>query len=112
MDGSLTANISLFYNDIEGYRLIQTVFVPPNRISSIGNAGDARVIGGELNEVADNGLVDCSTGDQFPASAGCQSLFGSIEGKRIPRAIETHHCMLMNEGAPAKPVPLFVPEFT
>ncbi len=41
---------------------------------------------GVLNDVADDRLVNCSTGDQFPAVAGCQSLFGSIEGRAIPRA--------------------------
>ncbi len=41
---------------------------------------------GVLNDVRDNGLVDCSIGDQFPAVADCQSLFGSIKGRRIPRA--------------------------
>ncbi|KWV90786.1 TonB-dependent receptor [Erythrobacter sp. YT30] len=41
---------------------------------------------GVLNDVADDGLVNCSTGDQFPDVSGCQSLFGSIEGKAIPRA--------------------------
>mgnify|MGYP006271944789 CR=1 FL=1 len=43
---------------------------------------------GVLNDVADDGLVNCSTGDQFPAVADCQSLFGSIVGKRIPRSSE------------------------
>lgn len=41
---------------------------------------------GLINDVADDGLVNCSLGDNFPAIAGCQSLFGSIIGKRIPRA--------------------------
>jgi outer membrane receptor protein involved in Fe transport len=41
---------------------------------------------GQVFDAGDNGLVDCSTGDQFPLVAGCQSLFGSIVGKRIPRA--------------------------
>lgn len=41
---------------------------------------------GVLNDVADDGLVNCSTGDQFPDITGCQSRFGSIDGKRIPRA--------------------------
>jgi len=41
---------------------------------------------GVLNDVADDGLVNCSIGDQFPEIDGCQSLFGSIEGQRIPRA--------------------------
>ncbi len=41
---------------------------------------------GVLNDVADNRLVDCSTGDQFPATAGCQPRFGDITGKRLPRA--------------------------
>ena len=39
-----------------------------------------------LNDVADDRLVNCSTGDEFPDLAGCQSAFGSIEGQRIPRA--------------------------
>ena len=39
-----------------------------------------------LNDVLDDALVNCSTGDQFPATTGCQSLYGSIVGKRIPRA--------------------------
>ena len=41
---------------------------------------------GVLNDVADDGLVNCSTGDQFPDISGCQSLFGSIVGQSIPRA--------------------------
>ena len=41
---------------------------------------------GVLNDVADDGLVNCSTGDQFPDISGCQALFGSIVGKSIPRA--------------------------
>jgi iron complex outermembrane recepter protein len=41
---------------------------------------------GVLNDVADDRLVNCSIGDQFPNIAGCQSLFGSIKGKEIPRA--------------------------
>jgi iron complex outermembrane receptor protein len=39
-----------------------------------------------LNKVADDRLVSCSTGDQFPNITGCQSLFGSIKGKEIPHA--------------------------
>ncbi|MEO0462918.1 MAG: TonB-dependent receptor [Pseudomonadota bacterium] len=41
---------------------------------------------GVLNDVADDRLVNCSTGDQFPDVDGCQSLFGSIVGQSIPRA--------------------------
>ena len=41
---------------------------------------------GVLNDVADDRLVNCSTGDQFPSDDDCQSLFGSIAGQRIPRA--------------------------
>jgi len=40
---------------------------------------------GLLNDVADNGLVDCSTGNEFPDVPGCVSAYGSIEGKQIPR---------------------------
>lgn len=120
LDGALTANLALFYNEIEGYQLTQTVFLPPSTTSSIVNAGDAEILGlelelvarpsnrltitanysladskftrgfdenqGVLNDVADDGLVNCSTGDQFPDVDGCDSLFGSIEGKSIPRA--------------------------
>lgn len=43
---------------------------------------------GVLNDVLDDRLVNCSTRDQFPAVPGCQSAFGSIQGKRIPRAPE------------------------
>ena len=41
---------------------------------------------GVLNDVLDDRLNNCSTGDQFPLLAGCQAKFGSIAGKRIPRA--------------------------
>ncbi|MEM7779405.1 MAG: TonB-dependent receptor [Pseudomonadota bacterium] len=46
---------------------------------------------GVLIDVADNGRVDCSTGEQFP-DLGCTingtpvPAFGSIDGRRIPRA--------------------------
>lgn len=43
---------------------------------------------GVLNDVADNGLVDCSTGNQFPETGECTSLYGSIVGKSIPRVAE------------------------
>ncbi|MEM7283458.1 MAG: TonB-dependent receptor, partial [Pseudomonadota bacterium] len=43
---------------------------------------------GVLNDAADNGLIDCSIGDQFPGVDGCTSLFGSIAGKKIPRTAE------------------------
>ncbi|MEE4210788.1 MAG: TonB-dependent receptor, partial [Parvularcula sp.] len=41
---------------------------------------------GVLNDVADDRLVNCSTGDEFPDDEDCTSAFGSIEGQRIPRA--------------------------
>lgn len=43
---------------------------------------------GVLNDVLDNGLVDCSTGNEFPDVPGCTSVFGSIVGKSIPRVAE------------------------
>ncbi len=43
---------------------------------------------GLLEDVLDDGAGNCSTGDQFPDVDGCQPLFGSIAGKRIPRAAE------------------------
>ena len=120
LGGKLTANFSAYQNDITGYQLTQNVSVPPNQVSVIVNAGDARIRGfevelqarpnrnvtltanysyanavfksgfdeqlGVLQDVLDDGLVNCSRGDQFPAVTGCQSLFGNITGKRIPRA--------------------------
>ena len=120
LDGKLVANFATFQNTISGYQLTQNVSVPPNQVSLIVNAGDARIRGfeielqarpvrnltftanyalanafftrgvdeqqGVLNDVADDALVNCSTGDQFPATTNCQSLYGSIVGKRIPRA--------------------------
>ena len=44
---------------------------------------------GVLNDVADDGLVNCSLGDEFPDADGgacTDSIFGSIVGKSIPRA--------------------------
>ena len=41
---------------------------------------------GVLLDAADNGLIDCSTGRQFPAPQACVSVYGSIVGKQIPRA--------------------------
>lgn len=43
---------------------------------------------GVLDDVADDRLVNCSTGDQLPNIAGCQSRFGDITGKSLPRAPE------------------------
>ncbi len=43
---------------------------------------------GLLLDALDDGLVNCSTGDQFPEVDGCTSLFGSIEGNQIPRTAE------------------------
>ncbi|QFU75726.1 TonB-dependent receptor [Halioglobus maricola] len=43
---------------------------------------------GVLNDVADNGLVDCSTGNEFPDQDDCTSAYGSIDGKEIPRTAE------------------------
>ena len=40
---------------------------------------------GVLLDAADDGMINCSTGDQFPEVDGCTSLFGDIKGKRIPR---------------------------
>ena len=46
---------------------------------------------GVLDDVADDGLVNCSTGNEFPDPndpTECTSLFGSIEGNQIPRTAE------------------------
>ncbi|MEJ2534659.1 MAG: TonB-dependent receptor [Gammaproteobacteria bacterium] len=43
---------------------------------------------GVLDDVLDNGLVDCSTGNEFPDLPGCTSKYGSIVGKQIPRTAE------------------------
>ncbi len=120
LNGALTVNAALFYNEINGYQLTQNVQSTTNAVSAVVNAGDARIAGmeleivarpsdnltftanyaladsrftdgfdqnqGVLNDVADDGLVNCSTGDELPGEPGCQSLFGSIDGNRIPRA--------------------------
>ncbi len=49
---------------------------------------------GLILDVADDRLVNCSTGDQFPTVTGCQSRFGSIRGNRVPRAPE--HTMFLD----------------
>lgn len=43
---------------------------------------------GVLLDVLDDRSINCSTGDQFPDVDGCQSLFGSIDGKQVPRTAE------------------------
>lgn len=43
---------------------------------------------GLLLDTLDNGLVDCSTGNEFPELGDCTSLYGDISGKRIPRVPE------------------------
>lgn len=54
---------------------------------------DAQYVRGEdenlglINDVADNGLIDCSTGSQF-ATGSCISKFGSIIGNQVPRTAE------------------------
>jgi outer membrane receptor protein involved in Fe transport len=49
---------------------------------------------GLINDLLDDRLANCSTGDEFPAVTGCQSRFGPIRGKRIPRAPE--HTMFVD----------------
>lgn len=49
---------------------------------------------GLINDLLDDRLVNCSIGDQFPAVTGCQSLYGPIRGKRVPRAPE--HTMFVD----------------
>ena len=120
LDGRLIANFAAFQNDITGYQLTQNVSVPPNQVSLVVNAGDARIRGfeielaarpvrnvtftanyaftnaiftsgfdeqqGILNDLAGDRLANCTLGDNFPLIAGCQPAFGSLIGKRIPRA--------------------------
>lgn len=43
---------------------------------------------GVLVDVADDGMINCSTGDQFPDIDACTSAFGDISGKRVPRTAE------------------------
>lgn len=49
---------------------------------------------GQLLDVADDGLVNCSTGNQFPMLPGCTSKYASIVGKKIPRSPE--HTMFVD----------------
>ena len=123
-DGQLTANLALYFNQINGYQLTQNARAGANTTSATVNAGDADVFGAEIElfvrpeaieglsfmfnyaytdteftegedenlglliDVADDGLVNCSTGDQFPEDTACTSKFGDITGKRIPRSAE------------------------
>jgi outer membrane receptor protein involved in Fe transport len=43
---------------------------------------------GLLQDVADDGLVNCSQGNEFPEDEDCTSAFGDITGKKIPRVSE------------------------
>ncbi len=43
---------------------------------------------GVLNDVADDGLANCSLGDQFLDDDDCTPAYGSIDGKEIPRTAE------------------------
>ncbi len=43
---------------------------------------------GLLQDVADDGLVNCSQGDEFPEDDSCTSAFGSLKGQKIPRVSE------------------------
>ena len=56
---------------------------------------------GVLADVADDRLVNCSTGDQFPGDDECTSLFASIDGKRIPRTAEHQAFVDVEYRAPA-----------
>lgn len=134
-DGQLTANFAAYFNQIEGYQLTQNVRSGANTQSATVNAGDADVLGfevelaarpdavdgltvtfnyaytdpeftdgadqnqGVLNDVADDGLVNCSLGFALPEFAGqsCSTnpgennnppAFGSIDGNKIPRTAE------------------------
>ena len=127
-DGQLTANFSLFFNQVDGYQLTQNARSGANTTSATVNAGDADINGleaeflyrpvaiegltvtfnyaytdaefssgfdenqGVLLDAADDGLINCSTGDQFPdpndPTACNASLFGSIAGNQIPRTAE------------------------
>lgn len=43
---------------------------------------------GLLNDVLDDGSVNCSLGDEFLDDTTCTSAFGSIVGKKVPRTAE------------------------
>ena len=43
---------------------------------------------GLLLDMLDDRLGNCSTGDQFPEVEGCQSAFGSIDGRQVPRTAD------------------------
>ncbi len=55
---------------------------------------------GVINDVADNGIVDCSTGDEFPDDADCTSAFGSIVGKQVPRTAKNQAFLDLEYRAP------------
>ena len=43
---------------------------------------------GLLQDVADDGLVNCSQGNEFPEEGDCTSAFGSLKGNKVPRVSE------------------------
>ena len=57
---------------------------------------------GLLLDVADDGSINCSLGNQFPDSGSCTSAFGDIDGKQIPRTAE-HQFFL--DGELRRPMP-------
>ncbi len=131
-DGRVTANVAMFFNQVDGYQLTQNVRDGVNLTSATVNAGDADIFGAEIEisarptdwlslmfnyaytdteftsgtdenlglllDVADDGLVNCSQGFEFPEFDGqsCNSpgadnnppRFGSIVGKEIPRTAQ------------------------
>lgn len=122
LDGRLIVNASMFFNEIEGYQLTQTITDGTQLTSAIVNAGDAELFGfeietrfypesveglslsanyafvdsefvngadsnqGQIDDVADNGALDCSTGNVNPNPGSCTPPNGSIVGNEIPRS--------------------------
>jgi iron complex outermembrane receptor protein len=75
------AELELLIRPVQGF----TVTANYSYVDAKFTAGTDENLG-VINDLIDDRLVNCSTGDQFPEIAGCQSLFGSIRGKRVPRA--------------------------
>lgn len=63
---------------------------------------------GVLNDALDNGLIDCSTGDEFTFDTGCTSAFGSIAGKKVPRTAENMAFFDVQYSAPTQTGSWFV----
>ena len=96
--GANTTSATVNAGDADIFGVEIEIAARPNKVEGLGIVFNYALTDSEFSEgfdqregllldAADNGLVDCSTGFQFPDAGTCtgNSLFGSIAGKQIPR---------------------------